>query len=145
MSKRSDKPFERLERIFHEPHRLAIMSSLLGVVDGLTFNVLKRKCELTDGNLSRHLKALEGAGAVRIKKTFVGNRPCTTVYLSKDGHEQFMKYLEALERIANGPANKVFLPLEAISVLGGAAALGEAFREKKGGVKDIGKKAPKKK
>ena len=67
-----DNPYPRLERIFHEPGRLTIMSNLLGAPDGMTFTELKKACGLTDGNLSRHLKVLENAKAVTIKKRFVG-------------------------------------------------------------------------
>jgi len=38
-----------------------------------------------------------------------------------------IKYLEALEKIANGNATKVFLPLEASGVLGSIAGIGELF------------------
>ena len=58
-----DNPYEALERIFHEPSRLAIMSELCAVHQGLAFNELKERCGLTDGNLSRHLAALEKAHA----------------------------------------------------------------------------------
>lgn len=40
-----------------------------------------------------------------------------------------VKYLEALGRIANGKATKVFLPLEATGILGAVAAVGDAFKE----------------
>ena len=40
----SADPYAALERIFHEPRRLAIMSALLGAPDGLSFNQLKASC-----------------------------------------------------------------------------------------------------
>lgn len=95
----SDNPYLRLERIFHEPGRLTIMTNLLGAPDGLTFRELKAACDLTDGNLSRHLKALEKAKAIVIKKRFVKNRPQTTVFLSKAGRADFLAYLQALETV----------------------------------------------
>ena len=95
----SDNPYLRLERIFHEPGRLTIMTNLLGAPDGLTFSELKAACNLTDGNLSRHLKALEKAKAVTAKKRFVKNRPQTTVFLSKAGRADFLAYLQALETV----------------------------------------------
>lgn len=42
-----------------------------------------------------------------------------------------IKYLEALEKIANGQATKIFLPLEASGVLGSIAGIKELFSEKK--------------
>lgn len=99
MTTKPDNPYTALERIFHEPNRLAIVSALCGSAHGLTFNDLKAECDLTDGNLSRHLKALEEAGAVKIEKAFVGARPQTTVLLSNKGRESFVEYLKALEDV----------------------------------------------
>jgi DNA-binding MarR family transcriptional regulator len=99
MSTQSDRPHTALKTIFHEPNRLAIMSALSCMADGLTFNHLKQECALTDGNLSRHLKVLEEAQAIRIEKTFVGVKPRTTVFLSDDGRARFLEYLKALEEV----------------------------------------------
>ena len=40
-----------------------------------------------------------------------------------------VKYMEALEGIADGQATKVFLPLDTSGVLGSVAAIGELFKE----------------
>ena len=40
-----------------------------------------------------------------------------------------IKYLETLQRMANGKATKIFLPIEASGVLSGIAAMGDAFEE----------------
>ncbi len=99
MSTQSDNPYNALKTVFHEPNRLAIMAALSCAVDGLSFNELKQACGLTDGNLSRHLKALEEAQAIRIEKTFVGVKPRTTVFLSEGGRERFLDYVKALEEV----------------------------------------------
>lgn len=99
MTKEAPNPYEALERIFHEPNRLAIMSALCSADGGLTFGELKENCGLTDGNLNRHLKVLEESGAVRIKKRFVGVRPRTTVHISQGGLKRFNEYLEALSHV----------------------------------------------
>jgi DNA-binding MarR family transcriptional regulator len=83
------------------------MTSLLGAPKGLTFTELKTVCELTDGNLSRHLKALEQAKAVCIKKRFVHNRSQTSISLSKQGRKDFMEYLQALESVLLDAADKI--------------------------------------
>lgn len=41
-----------------------------------------------------------------------------------------IKYLEALQKIADGKATKVFLPLEASGILGSIAGIGELLKEK---------------
>lgn len=99
MNAKEDNVYEALERTFHEPNRLAIMSALCGSRAGLTFNELKEACGLTDGNLNRHLKVLEESAAVRIEKTFVNAKPRTTIVLSAAGLTRFSQYLDALSEV----------------------------------------------
>lgn len=89
--------FAGLDRIFHERARLGIVTSLAGRGDGLAFTELKRLCGLTDGNLNRHLTALEEAGLVAIGKDFGRRRPLTICRLTPLGRERFIAYLGALE------------------------------------------------
>lgn len=110
MKHEADNPFDALERIFHEPNRLAIMSALCAAEDGLSFNALKTVCGLTDGNLNRHLKVLQDAKAVRKKKAFVKDKPRTTVYISEQGLDRFNEYLSALSDVLTAAKNA--LPVE---------------------------------
>lgn len=86
-------------RIFHEPHRLGIMSVLCAAERGRTFSDLKVECGLTDGNLNRHLRVLEDAGAVNVSKAFVKSKPCTTLRISPKGLAMFSKYLDSLAAV----------------------------------------------
>jgi len=88
-----------LERLFHEPSRLAILSALCAARNGLSFTELRDACHLTDGNLNRHLKALEEDGVVRIRKAFVDDKPRTTVALTRDGLARFSLYLDTLSAV----------------------------------------------
>jgi DNA-binding transcriptional ArsR family regulator len=99
MPKDDTSPYDALERIFHEPNRLAIMSALCAADEGLPFTELRDACGLTDGNLNRHLKVLDAAGVLRVKKVFVDAKPRTTVALSKKGLRRFSEYLEALNAV----------------------------------------------
>ncbi len=92
-------PFDALEKIFHEPNRLAIMSALCAAEKGLTFSTLREQCGLTDGNLNRHLKVLEEAEAVTIRKAFVKSKPQTTISLSRQGWKRFEEYLAVLQQV----------------------------------------------
>lgn len=92
-------PIEEIKKIFHEPNRLAILSALAAAPDGLPFVEMKTTCRLTDGNLSRHLKALSDLDVVRVKKTFAGAKPRTTVFLTDRGRARFVRYLSALEEV----------------------------------------------
>ena len=50
-------PFDKLDKSYHEPARLAILSLLINELEGLTYNELKDLLELTYGNLERHMRA----------------------------------------------------------------------------------------
>jgi len=107
MSNKYENPYNGLKRIFHEPNRLAIMSALCSSANGLTFRELKEDCDLTDGNLSRHLKALEEAEVVVVNKKFVGVKPQTTISLTDKGRDSFIEYLQALEEVLKKAADAV--------------------------------------
>ena len=83
------------------------MSALCGSDNGMTFNELKSECNLTDGNLNRHLKTLEEAKAVRLRKKSSGGRPTTVVRISDVGRERFIDYLATLEAIEANDVNDV--------------------------------------
>jgi DNA-binding transcriptional ArsR family regulator len=90
---------DALERLFHEPKRLAMLSALCTARDGLTFTELRDSCHLTDGNLNRHLKALEEEGIIRVHKAFVNDKPRTTVTLTQTGLARFNSYLAQLAAV----------------------------------------------
>ena len=92
-------PNSALERLFHEPSRLAILSALCAAGDGIPFTELRDACHLTDGNLNRHLKVLEEAGVIRIRKAFVDEKPRTTVSLTREGLTRFSLYLDTLASV----------------------------------------------
>jgi len=110
MNENPGNPCEALEKLFHEPNRLSIMSAVCAADKGLSFNELKEACGLTDGNLNRHLKVLREAEAVTIEKAFVDDKPRTTVKISRAGLDRFNEYLSALSEVL--AAAKQALPVE---------------------------------
>lgn len=93
------KPHTSLDRTFHEPNRLAIMSALCGSPRGLSFSDLRDMCSLTDGNLNRHLKTLQDAGAVRCRKGDRARKISTIIFISDLGRNEFVQYLKTLETV----------------------------------------------
>lgn len=91
--------YQGLDRVLHEKARLGIMTSLVSRPEGLLFVELKQLCDLTDGNLSRHLDVLREAGLVEMWKGFQSKRPQTLCRLTPRGRERFLKYLAELERV----------------------------------------------
>src|SRR5476649_2172619 len=90
--------FQKLEPAIHTKARLAIVS-LLAANESLSFIELRDGLRLTDGNLAAHLRALDNAGLVRLRKTGNPNKPTTLVSLSTTGRDAFTLYLEGLEHI----------------------------------------------
>lgn len=88
-----------LERVIHEKARLGILVGLTTHAGGLTFNALKDLCELTDGNLSRHLSVLTESGFIAGRRGKSGSRPHSVYVLTALGRRRFQEYVDQLERI----------------------------------------------
>ena len=84
-----------LDRLIHEPGRLAILTVLSSVRDA-DFVFLQRATGLTKGNLSTHLGKLEQTGYVEVEKRFRGKIPQTFYRLTKAGRRAFEQYRQAM-------------------------------------------------
>jgi DNA-binding transcriptional ArsR family regulator len=91
--------YEGLERVIHERARLSILASLLAYPQGLTFTDLLDLCDLTDGNLSRHLQILQTAKLVTVSRGTGPGRPQTVCRITALGRRRFLGYLAVLERV----------------------------------------------
>lgn len=92
-----------LNKVIHEPGRLAIMSFLM-VVEEADFIFLLDQTGLTRGNLSSHMAKLEKAGYVKIDKEFVDKVPRTTYCLAPAGRAAFLDYRRGLlDSLGAGP------------------------------------------
>lgn len=87
-----------LHKAFESRIRLGIMSAL-AVNDRLDFNALKEYLDVTDGNLASHLKALEKEEFIGVEKTFVGRKPNTKYFVTKEGRAAFENHLRILENL----------------------------------------------
>jgi DNA-binding MarR family transcriptional regulator len=92
------EPFLQLDRVIHERGRLAIMS-MLAASPELSFTELRDMLEMTDGNLTTHMRTLQEAGYVSIAKSYRNRRPLTTVSLTAAGRQAFANYVALLEQI----------------------------------------------
>jgi DNA-binding MarR family transcriptional regulator len=91
------QPLAEIDRVVHEPARLAIMSYLY-VLESADFLFLMRRTGLTRGNLSSHMSKLESAGYVKVRKAFVGRIPRTTLSLTARGHRALEQYRAAMQQ-----------------------------------------------
>ncbi|TFH36804.1 MAG: transcriptional regulator [Anaerolineales bacterium] len=81
----------QLDRMIHNPGRLAIMAVLVGC-ERADFTYLEEATELNKGTLSKHLGALEEAGYIQIAKSFKGKMPNTSARLTLQGRKAFKHY-----------------------------------------------------
>ncbi len=91
--------YSGLERIFHERGRLAVCTCLIAHPEGMSFSDLQRACNLTDGNLSRHLQALSEMKIVSLERHADNGRPTTTCTITRAGRARFLAYVDVLEAV----------------------------------------------
>ncbi len=104
--------FDNLDRVFHEKARLGILTSMIGRPDGVNFNELKELCELTDGNLNRHMKVLLDAKVVSVKKKGQGRNTVSTYKLTANGRKTFQRYIDSLEAIVRSAQQQASEPVK---------------------------------
>lgn len=87
-----------IDRVIHEPARLAIVS-VLRAFETADFLFLLKQTELSRGNLSSHLSKLEAAGYVDITKEFVEKIPRTLIRLTDSGRRAIASYRAEMDRV----------------------------------------------
>jgi DNA-binding MarR family transcriptional regulator len=93
-------PVHRLDEVVHQRARLGVLA-ILREADRVEFSYLREALELTDGNLSRHLRTLEDAGFVEVHKGYQGRRPRTWLSLTKPGRHALDQELAALRALVS--------------------------------------------
>jgi len=97
-------PFEYLQslnRLVHEPARLAILVAL-SACEKADFLFLLNITGLTKGNLSSHLSKLADAGLVEIEKTYEGKTPITYARLTLEGKDALKEYWKSVDKVREG-------------------------------------------
>ncbi|MCB2096288.1 MAG: transcriptional regulator [Parvularculaceae bacterium] len=90
--------YREIDDVIHGRVRLAVMAYLSGA-DAADFNELKAKVGGTDGNLSVHLRKLEDAGYVYVRKTFKDRKPRTICRLTAKGRDAWISYIDRLQAL----------------------------------------------
>jgi DNA-binding transcriptional ArsR family regulator len=94
-------PYEHLSslnRLVHEPARLAILTALAACEEA-DFVFLLNITGLTKGNLSSHLSKLEQGGLVEIRKVFERQQPVTYLRLTPEGREGLKEYWGRIDQV----------------------------------------------
>src|SRR3954470_4896027 len=75
--------------------RLRILTAL-AVEERQEFVHLRRRTQLTDGNLAAHAKRLSGAGLIEIDKQFRDGKPVTSYLLTPEGRRALESHARRL-------------------------------------------------
>ena len=87
-----------IDRIVHEPARLAILT-ILSSCEEADFLFLERATKLSRGNLSVQLTRLEDADIIEIEKRIEHKRTLTTAKLTDRGRRTLNAYWESMNAL----------------------------------------------
>ncbi len=88
-------PMPEIDRVIHEPARLAIVT-VLSSCEEADFLFLERATKLSRGNLSVQLTRLEDAGVIEIDKRIEHKRTLTTAKLTDQGRHTLNAYWDSM-------------------------------------------------
>ena len=74
-----------LDKLLHEPTRLAILSALSRAPGGLGYTFTRHVLGKTQGNLATHLQKLEAAGLIEIHRRYIMRRQYSRIYITETG------------------------------------------------------------
>jgi predicted ArsR family transcriptional regulator len=98
-SRQTNQIHNSINRVVHEPVRLAILKILTSAKE-VDFNFLLTTLGVTKGNLATHINKLESTGLIEVKKQFRGKIPHTSYRVTRTGRNQFQKYWENMKALA---------------------------------------------
>ena len=85
--------------VIHAPGRLQICA-ILSRVDEAEFATVRDMIDVSDSVMSKHLKQLEEAGYVALRKAAEAGRQRTWVRLTTSGYKAFSAHVAELQRLA---------------------------------------------
>jgi len=89
----------RFDAVIHAPGRLQICG-ILSAADEAEFAMMRDTLEVSDSVLSKHLKALEEAGYIKLRKAAADGRQRTWASLTGAGRAAFSDHVAELQRLA---------------------------------------------
>ena len=90
--------FQDLDPLIHSPLRLSIISMLV-TSDKVEFTHIKGETKAAAGNISIQIKKLQGAGYIKVEKTFKNNYPKTMLSITKKGVKAFESYVNEMKKL----------------------------------------------
>lgn len=87
------------DAVIHAPGRLQICA-MLSAADEVEFSVVRDGVGVSDSVMSKHVKQLEEAGHVKVRKAASGGRQRTWLSLTGQGRKAFAAHVAELMRLA---------------------------------------------
>ena len=87
-----------IDELLQSRARLAIVAFLAGA-DEAEFVAVRDATKMTDGNASVHLRKLEDAGYVAVRKRFIARKPQSLYALTERGRMALLAYVAHLESL----------------------------------------------
>ena len=87
------------DALIHAPGRLQICA-MLSAADEVEFGVVRDGVGVSDSVISKHVKQLEEAGYVKLRKAALGGRQRTWLALTGAGRKAFAGHVAELTRLA---------------------------------------------
>jgi DNA-binding transcriptional ArsR family regulator len=94
----TDYDHNAIDELLHSRARLAIVAFLAGASEA-DFVAIRAATKMTDGNASVHLRKLEDAGYVTVRKHFVARKPQSLYALTNEGRKALLSYVAHLESL----------------------------------------------
>ena len=91
----------RFDAVVHMPPRLQVCG-LLAPVDTMDFAAVREQIGVSDSVLSKHVRQLEEAGYVTVRKATRASRVRTSLSLTTAGRAAFDAHVAELRRITGG-------------------------------------------
>ena len=85
--------------VIHAPLRLQICALLSGT-DEAEYALVREETGVSESVLSKHVKQLEEAGYVKVRKATLASRQRTWLSLTADGAKAFAAHVQELTRLA---------------------------------------------
>ncbi|MBK8717674.1 MAG: transcriptional regulator [Deltaproteobacteria bacterium] len=92
-------PVPRFDAVLHPPARLQACA-VMATADEVEFATLRDALEVSDSVLSKHLRALDDAGYVRLRKATSDGRVRTWAAFTAKGRRAFEAHVLELQRLA---------------------------------------------
>ena len=80
--------------------------SMLAASPELSFTELRDTLNMTDGNITTHIRTLQEAGYISVSKSYENNRSLTTCSLTTAGRKAFANHVNLLELIVQQARGK---------------------------------------